>query len=52
MAVDFPQPLEPTSATVLPAGTSRLKPLSTFTLGRDSYANVMSLNVTLPVSSI
>jgi len=38
--VDLPPPDGPTSATLRPGGTCRLRPRSTVTSGRDGYANL------------
>uniref|UniRef100_A0A1A9UJ86 Uncharacterized protein n=1 Tax=Glossina austeni TaxID=7395 RepID=A0A1A9UJ86_GLOAU len=46
--VDFPQPDEPTKATVVPALTLIFKPRCTMTSGRAGYRKKTSLNSTSP----
>jgi len=52
MTVDFPDPLSPTRARVLPAGTAREKPSKTVTSGRDGYLKLTSRNSRAPPSGL
>ena len=45
MTVLFPDPLDPTSATVCPTSTCRSRPVSTGTSALAGYLNTTSLNV-------